>query len=72
MSFYIAQRSKDGKTFQLWDKDSKPHEFRDEAKAIENYETAVRFEGINNVLLLKEVDIKVDVTVSALPQEEGR
>lgn len=69
MTFYIAQRTKNNGTFQLWEKDGKPHKFRDITQALSNYETVVRFEGLKNVLLLEDVDLKVDLNVTLLPKK---
>lgn len=67
MIFYIAQRSNEARNFQIWEKEGKPHEFRNIKEAVSSYETAIRFEGIKNVLLLEEVNVKIDLTVSLLP-----
>ena len=67
MVFYIAQRTKNNGTFQLWEKDGQPHEFRDVTQALSSYETAVRLEGMRNVLLLEDVAVRVDLTISKIP-----
>lgn len=70
MTFYIAQRRGDDNTFQLWEKDGKPHEFRDQSMALDAYEMTVRMEGMNNVLLLQDTATVVKVTAS-ISEEEG-
>ena len=67
MSFYIAQRNEKKGTFQLWDKDGQPHEFRDITKALSSYENAVRLNGTKDVLLLEDVAVRVDLTISKIP-----
>jgi len=70
MTYYIAQRRKNDNTFQLWEKDGKPHEFRDPSKALDAYEMTVKMEGMNNVILLQDTATVIKVTASILEGDE--
>lgn len=70
MTFYIAQRRKSDNTFQLWEKEGKPHEFNDQSMALDAYEMTVKMEGMNNVLLLQDTATTIKITAS-ISEEEG-
>lgn len=70
MTFFIAQRRGDNNTFQLWEKEGRPHEFWDQSKALDAYEATVKMEGMNNVLLLQDTATIVEVTAS-ISEDEG-
>ena len=63
MAYYIAQRNKETKKFELWIKNGNPQQWHVVEDAINSFELALRAEGHNNVKLLKSVSLDVDITV---------
>lgn len=64
MSFYIAQRNAKTGRLELLQTDGETKYYSGLNKAIDDYTLLAKLEGMNNVLLLQEVDIIVSVEVN--------
>lgn len=64
MDFYIAERDRETGKFVLRSDGEEPRRMGAKDLAELNYSRAVQFSGQNNVMLLRSVDVEVEVNVT--------
>lgn len=71
MAFFIAERDRETEKFWLWQADGEVKKIYNEAEALDLYEMALKLQGNQNVLLLEEVVVDVELSVTRWKPDNG-